>query len=128
MSEGADFAQTMRTRLQADLRDAMKRRAAVEISTLRCLIAAIDNAGAVDPTVHAVDRRPSGSTSSQYVATGIGGGPSEVARRMLSASDVAELLQREWRAREAAAITLERHGRPDETIRAEMALISRYRA
>jgi uncharacterized protein YqeY len=103
-----DFAETIRTQLQADLRDAMKRRDAVGVSTLRCLIAAIDNAGAVD-------------------AATIGDGRIEVARRALTESEVAEILAREWRAREAAAITLEQHGRPTATEGAEMAVIARYR-
>ena len=48
MTGDDDLAETMRARLQVDLRSAMKRRDALEVSTLRCLIGALDNAGAVD--------------------------------------------------------------------------------
>jgi uncharacterized protein YqeY len=107
MSDETDFAETMRARLQADLRDAMKRRETVAVSTLRCLIAAIDNAGAVD-------------------AREVVGGATEVARRVLTASDVDAVLRREWEARETAAATLERHGRDAGAPRAEMSVAARY--
>jgi uncharacterized protein YqeY len=106
MSEDADFAETMRARLQADLRDAMKRRDAAAISTLRCLIAAIDNAGAVEARE--------------------AGGATEVARRVLTARDVGAVLRREWEARETAAATLERHGRDAGAPRGEMSIVANY--
>jgi uncharacterized protein YqeY len=109
MTADTDFAETKRARLQADLRDAMKRRDAIAVSTLRCLIGAIDNAGAVD-------------------AGEVGGGATEVARRLLTAGDVADVLAREWLARETAAATLERHGRDAATPRAEMAIVANYLA
>ncbi len=125
MTGDADFAEIMRTRLRADLRTAMKRRNAVEISTLRCLIAAVDNAGSVaEPTGMNISR--DWSKGSPHVVTGSGFGPTEAARRVLSAADVGALLQREWRVREAAANTLQKHGRGGERERAEMTIISRY--
>jgi uncharacterized protein YqeY len=124
MSEDADFAETMRVRLQADLRDAMKRRDATAVSTLRCLIAAIDNAGAVEaPEEYAAASRD-WSKGSHHVITGAG--PTEVARRTLTVDDVDALLRREWQARETAAATLERHGRDAGAPRAEMSIVARY--
>ena len=128
MTREPDFAETMRTRLRGDLREAMKRRDTVGISTLRCLIAAIDNAGAVDATEVLGAGPPGTATLSPYVATNLGGGPSEVARRRLSMDDIDAILAREHRLRETAADTLERHGRPTEALRAELAVIARYRA
>lgn len=124
MTGKIDFADTMRTRMQADLRNAMKRRDAVEVSTLRCLIAAIDNAGAVASPVAGSAGPRDWSKASAHVVTG--DGPTEVARRVLTADEVAALVQREWDARETSATTLERHGRDAATQREEMAIVGRY--
>ncbi len=125
MTKDSDFSIAIRARLQADLRGAMKRRDAVEISTLRCLMAALDNAGAVDsPNASAGVREWSKST--EHVVTGLGAGPTEAPRRALSSIDVGALLKREWDMREAAATTLERHGRAADAQRAELVVISRY--
>jgi uncharacterized protein YqeY len=124
MSEDTDFAETMRARLQTDLRDAMKRRETVAVSTLRCLIAAIDNAGAVAPPEEDAPARRDWSKGSHHVITSAG--PTEVARRTLTADDVDALLRREWQARATAAATLERHGRDAAAPRAEMSIVARY--
>jgi uncharacterized protein YqeY len=124
MSEDTDFAETMRARLQADLRGAMKRRDPVAVSTLRCLIAAIDNAGAVAPPEDDAAARRDWSKGSHHVITSAG--PTEVARRILTADDVDALLRREWQARETAAATLQRHGRDAGVPRAEMSVAARY--
>ena len=58
-----DAAEAMRQKLQTDLRAAIKGRQALDVSVLRGLIAAIDNAGAVpltaksEPPQHEVERR-----------------------------------------------------------------------
>ncbi len=60
---GPDAAEVARMRLQADLRAAIKSRDALQKAVLRCLIAAIDNAGAApiaprsQPVQHEVERR-----------------------------------------------------------------------
>jgi uncharacterized protein YqeY len=110
MSGETDPAEAMRSRLQADLRAAMKARAASDVAVLRRLIAAIDNAGAVplapksEPLQH------------------------EVERRRLSAGDVQAILRREHEALRDAGEAFARLGRSaqsDEAAR-EMAVVSRY--
>lgn len=106
----ADPAEDMRSRLQADLRAALKARAAPDVAVLRVLIAAIDNAGAV------------------LLEPGVGAGQTEVERRRLSQADVRALLRREQAALEGAADELVRVGRPAEAERSrrEAAIAGRY--
>ena len=108
--DAPDAAEQMRLRLQADLRHALKARAKFDVSILRALIAAIDNAGAVDLT-----------SIPQH---------SEVARRSLSASDVRELLRREHDTRSQAAAELIRLGLDAAASHStlEMQFVSRYLA
>ena len=110
ISNETDAAESMRQMLQADLRSAMKGRAASEIGVLRGLIAAIDNAGAVPLSAR------SGPTQS------------EVERRRLSAEDVQQILQREYEVRQTAAVEFTRLGLAVEAERSnrEMAVVSRY--
>lgn len=106
MSE-PDAAEPTRARLQADLRVAMKRRAAVEVAVLRALITVVDNAGAVP------SRAPS---------------ETEVERRRLTAAEVHALLRGEQDARRTAAAEFERLRIAGEAARAhdEAAIIDRY--
>jgi uncharacterized protein YqeY len=110
ISEDDDAAEDMRDELQADLRTAMKGRALVDVSVLRALIAALDNAGAVPPPPRSEP------------------GPAEVARRRLSVGDVQAVLRREYEAREAAVGEFDRLGLSVESERAsrEMAVVSKY--
>lgn len=107
-----DAAEAMRQRLQADLRAAMKARAAVEVAVLRRLIAAIDNAGAVPPPPRSEPIR------------------SEVPRRRLDAREVQALLRLQRQTLQAAAEELAGLGRASESERAalEAAVVSRYLA
>ena len=110
MSRDEDAAEAMRSRLQADLRQAMKKQDAFEVTTLRVLIATIDNAGAVP--------LPPQMMRAQH----------EVERRRLSCNDVLSLLRREHAARRKAACEYARLGNSTESERAlrEMAIIGRY--
>jgi uncharacterized protein YqeY len=105
-----DAAETMRQRLQSDLRSAIKARAVRDIAVLRQLIAVIDNAGAVPLP-------PKGQPVQ-----------SEVQRRSLRHDDIQSLLQREFDIRRHTANDLSRLGRTveAETARFEMDVIGRY--
>jgi uncharacterized protein len=93
--------------LRDALRDAQRARRALAVAVLRETLAAIDNAEAADlsaapPAEHGV------------IAGGVAGlGAGEVARRVLSAQEVAALIEREIQERRAAA-TYEAHGRSKE--------------
>jgi uncharacterized protein YqeY len=119
-----DPTEGMRSRMQADLRAAMKTREALETSVLRCLIAALDNAGAIRPEPTTGAARFAGS---EHVATGQAWGSAEATRRCLSAAQVDALIAREVATRREAAEELERCGRPHqaEEARAEMAIAAR---
>ena len=100
-------------RLKADLRIAMKARQNSTISAIRSMLAAIDNAGAVEldesltPTV---------------------GTSGDVPRRILSEEQVQEILHREAENRRSAIATYERLRRQEEAdrLRAELAVFGRY--
>lgn len=104
----ADAVEPLRARLSADLLVAMKARDKSTIDTLRCLIAAVDNAGAQDPKVF--------------------GSSIEVPRKSLTLSDLRALMQAEVTSRSAAVIEYERCGRHQEAarLRAELVIINRY--
>lgn len=106
----ADAADALRERLQADLRSAMRARALAEVSVLRALIAAIDNAGAVPP--------PPKTEPIQ----------SEVERRFLNRDDIQALLRREVDVRRHATDQFRTLGRAVEAEAAkfEMDIVSRY--
>lgn len=107
-----DAAETMRQRLQLDLRVAIKARAVGDVAVLRQLIAAIDNAGAVP--------LPPKSQPIQH----------EVERRYLEFEDIQALLRREYDLRREAAAEFGRLGRIAEAEKAtsEMAVVRRYLA
>ena len=115
-----DAAKAMRARLRADLQAAMRRRDSLAASTLRGLIAALDNAQAV-----ALDLSGPASPPRPF-----GDGTGEVPRRALSAADVTRALDAERAARLSAAAEMARLGRiaDAERLNAEAALIVRYRA
>jgi uncharacterized protein YqeY len=121
-----DPAETMQRRLQGDLRAAMKARAALEVSVLRGLIAAIDNAGAVAIAPDQAARYGGPGETSPHVVTG--GGPAEVERRRLGAADVQALLGEELRVRQAAVQEFGRLARDVDAQRArdEAAVVKRY--
>lgn len=89
-----DAAEWFRTRLSDDLRAAFAARDRTAIRTLRCIMAAIDNAGAV-----AVDANATHTASH-----------TEVPRRPLSEAEIAAILQAEIAARARVADEYERRG------------------
>lgn len=121
-----DAAETMRQRLQADLREAMKARDKAKLDIVRGLISAIDNAGAV--ALDSPEARDYANVEgrSQHVVTGVG--KTEVTRRVLDANDIAALFKREAAERRSAADDIARHGRADdaEELRAGAVLIESY--
>ena len=100
----------MRRRLQADLRALIKERRNAEVSVIRTLIAAIDNAGAVPLPPRS------------------GAPPGEVERRRLSTDDVQAVLRRELEEREASVREFTRLGRAEraEQARIEADVVGRY--
>jgi uncharacterized protein YqeY len=108
-----DAAELIRARLGGDLLHAMKSRDSIATSTLRSLLAALDNASAVPVSTPLVP---------------VFGRSGDVARRILSAADCEGILETEARTRRVAATEYERLGRHDEAarLRAELAVIERY--
>jgi uncharacterized protein YqeY len=131
----------LRDRLRRALPPAMKARDRPAVTALRSALAAIDNAGAVDPT-HAppsdqappdrgpADRGPSVASSAErpqasaqltFAGTVAGVGATEVERRSLSQAQMEAIVRAEIADRETAAAGYERAGQPDraERLRAE---------
>jgi uncharacterized protein len=110
ISREPDAAEATRQKLQTDLRAAIKARQSLDVSVLRGLIAAIDNAGAVPLAAK--------SEPPQH----------EVERRHLDLDEVQVLLRREYEAHRAAAAEFRRLGRNVESQQANLAkaIVSRY--
>ena len=100
-------------RLKADLRIAVKARQNSTIIAIRSMLAAIDNAGAVE-----LDE-----SLTPTVGTSV-----DVPRRILSEEQVQEILHREAENRRSAIATYERLRRQEEAdrLRAELAVFGRY--
>jgi uncharacterized protein YqeY len=96
----------------------MRARAGAEVSLLRVLISAIDNAQAV----------PIAEGHQRYVEHAFGDGSAEVPRLVLSEDDLAALLAREAATRDAAAADFERLNKAEraQVMRNEAMLIRRY--
>jgi GrpB-like predicted nucleotidyltransferase (UPF0157 family) len=103
-----DAIDRLRERLSADLLTAMKARDKPTISTLRCLLAVLDNAGAQDPKAF--------------------GSATEVPRKSLTQNELQALIQAELASRRTALLDYERHGRHQDAarLRTELVLINRY--
>ena len=118
----ATSARLLRRRLEAALRTAMRNRNAGAASALRSALSAIDNA-------ESVDGQPEPTTKSGLVAKAhLGVGVAEVARRKLSAHELAGILRAEVDERADAAAEYERLGRPDQAgrLREEAAALLPY--
>lgn len=113
MEEIISYGEQIRARLRADLREAVALRDRAEIQTLRTLIAAIENAEAVD-----VNKLPNGGQDL------VGDHP----RRHLSRAEVQALLEAEVRARREAIAVYEEHARQDvvEGLQRELMVLARY--
>lgn len=111
-------AQTMKSRLRADLRGAMKAGNADEAKLIRSLIAALDNAEA--PPV----RAGTGAMDQHRFRDG----SAEIARLDLEAAQVRAILAAEAAERDQAAAEMDRLARPDRAaaLRAEAHLARRY--
>lgn len=91
----SDAADRFRTRLTEELRAASARRDRETMRTVRCVMAALDNAGAI-----------SQDAQTAYVAASI----TEAPRRAISEVEIAALLQAELAARSKSADLYERAG------------------
>jgi len=113
-----DAATFIKTRIRGDLTAAMKARHGAEISVLRGLLAALDNAEAVSV----------GSAHEHYKVRAFGDPSVEVPRRLLSEAEVHNLLLRETAERNAAVREFEKLGLRNEANRLqnEVSLIARY--
>jgi uncharacterized protein YqeY len=102
-----------RNQMKVDLMQAMKNRDRATMMTLRSLLAAIDNAEAVEVN---------------EPLTPIFGRTNDVPRKLLTEEDVCQILHREAEARRSALADYVRLGREDvaEQLRGEVALIARY--
>lgn len=116
-------AEILRTRLRADLRSAMKAQAREEMTAVRALIAAIDNAESVE------DSSPAPRNRSRDVAGTVEGvGAADLLRRTLSERDLQRIIESELWERDAQAERLDLLGRVDEAsrLRIEADVIARY--
>src|SRR5580698_1872466 len=93
----SDAVESLRSRLSADLLTAMKERDKQTIDTLRCLLAALDNAGAQDPKAF--------------------GSSTEVPRKLLTHNELQAQMQVELASRRTAVIEYERGGRHQDAAR-----------
>jgi uncharacterized protein len=131
----------LRDRLRRALPPAMKARDRPAVTALRSALAAIDNAGAVDPTPtppadqapadqappdqglpdRGLPDRPQASAQLTFAGTVAGVGATEVERRSLSQAQMEAIVRAEIADRETAATGYERAGQPDraERLRAE---------
>jgi uncharacterized protein len=118
MDKREDAAATMKDRLRADLRAAMKDKRSGEAKVIRSLVAAIDNAEA-PPT----QKEETGPTLHRFRS-----GSAEVERLRLDSAQVRQVLLVEIRERELAAAELERLEKTDRAavLRAEILIAKRY--
>lgn len=108
-----DVAAAIRSRLNGDLRDAMKSRDLTATRALRSLLAALDNASAV----------PVSDASASVFRRS-----NDVPRRALSAQECESVLRNEAHSRSLAIAQYEQLGRSEdaEILRAELSVIYRY--
>jgi uncharacterized protein YqeY len=108
-----DAAQALRSRVAGDLKLALKARDADEISALRSLLSALDNAGAVATTPRNVP---------------VYGRSGDVPRRTLSVGEVEGLVAAEIAEREASIADYERGGHHEAAnrLRTQARVLARY--
>lgn len=112
-------AAALSERLRADLKAAMRERKSAQVSVIRTLIAAIDNAEAV----------PLEAFQERLRLRATGDPIGEVARRELDAAALDAVLASEAQSRLAAAEDYELNGRAEDAarLREEAELVARYR-
>ena len=123
----------LRDRLSRALPTAMKARDRPAMTALRSALAAIDNAGAVDPTQAASTGSGPGHSGlgaaraahPELAGTVAGVGATEVDRRSLSQAQMDEIVRTEIADRETAATGYERAGQREhaERLRAEAKIL-----
>jgi uncharacterized protein len=130
-------------RLHRALPAAMRARDRPAVNALRSALAAIDNAGAVDPTqarpdtahpapppANAADPEPGPAEGGEPAVAGsvVGVGVTEVERRRLSEAQMREIVRAEVLERERAAAGYERAGRLElaERLRGEAKVLSAF--
>ena len=106
----------LREQMKADLRQAIKARHSATVATLRTVLAAIDNAEAVPVTTPTMPVEP------------VLGHRTEVPRKLLSADDIQQIIQREVDERRAASLKYANLGQTGEAERLQTAatLIEAY--
>ena len=113
-------SEPLRDRLRTALTAALKNRDRGQASTIRAILAAIDNAEAVE----------AGATvrAGAVEASPVGAGAAEVARRELSEADVVRIVRREIEEQHRAAGVFEKSGRADRAaeLRGAAEMISRF--
>ena len=114
---------SLRERLAASLREAMRAKDDAAVSALRSALAALDNAEAVDAAGPA---GPVVATHPRLAGTAVGVGAAEVERRSLTEDEQRAVLQAEIDERLSAAAQSDLGGRPDraERLRAEAAVLA----
>jgi uncharacterized protein len=131
MSPGGDA--DLRERLRRALPVAMKARDRLAVAALRSALAAIDNAGAVDPPRPPPgigDPAPAGSVAGhpELAGTVAGVGAAEVERRDLTQAQMEGIVRAEVADREAAALGYERGGQLEvaERLRGEADVLTSF--
>ena len=119
-------ADRLRVRLRRDLTAAMKARRSEQVSAIRTLMAAIDNAEAAGVGSPASPTSPS---SADFAGALAGLASGDAPRRELNEADLEELLDAEITDRREQAEEFEDLGRTDEALRLrdQAAVIRRYR-
>jgi uncharacterized protein len=114
----------MREDLRNALPTAMRARDKIAVSALRSALAALDNAEAV------AGETPTETSSAHVAGAVVGLGAAEVARRELSAADIAAVLEQEIAERLDAADQAVHHGQHEhaERLRAEAQILQPYLA
>lgn len=112
-----DISTQMKARLREDLKAAMKSGRPNHVKLLRTLMSAIDQAEAQPP-----------AQDSHYIERDFMSGDAEVARRTLTAGEVAEIIAREAEERESAAREYDRLAMTDKAqeLRNQAELVRRY--
>ena len=104
---------SMRKRLKNDLPNAIKLRNSAAVTAIRTMLAAIDNAEAVDP---------------RDLSTPVYGRTNDVPRKRLTEQDIQDIVQLEAIARRSAIVKYEQLGSHEaaDQLRAELDVINRY--
>jgi len=113
-----DAALSMKERIRADLRFAMRARSSLVVTALRALLTRIDNSQVV----------PVGDAHVRYRARPFGDGSAEAPRVPLTDEDIRVIVENELRLRYTAAAELESCGKSQAAseAREEAAVIARY--